>query len=93
MVVGRDLNGHAQELDGTGSDEVDGQTKKAKFGVKGPCCRPLESQAVALGDLSLHATPLQPTSAPTKILWQLAGPSPIKQVLSAYCNRWILTNW
>ena len=61
MVVGRDMNGHAQRLDGISSDDVDGLTKKTKIGVKEPCCRPSESQVVTLGNFIHHATPLQPT--------------------------------
>ena len=60
-VVGRNLDGHNQEIDGTSSDKVNGLTKKAKFGDKGSRCRPLESQAMVHRDLSLHATPFQPT--------------------------------
>ena len=64
MVIRRNLNGHPNELDGLRFNEMDGLTIKGKTGVKGPCCRGMESQTVAFRNLSS---------------WQFAGPSPIKQ--------------
>ena len=61
MVICRYLNGHLKELDGLSSNEMDGLTIKGKIGVKGPCCRGIESQTVAFRNHSLHVTPLQPS--------------------------------
>ena len=58
MVICRNLNGHPNELDGLSSNEMDGLTIKGKIGVKGPCCRGMESQTVAFRNLSFPATPL-----------------------------------
>ena len=73
--------------EGDGPYEGDGLPAQGELGVIHLACRCLHCHAAALGNLGLHARPVQPLFCAIQQAWQAAGPLARREVLFVYCKR------